>query len=143
MSALRPTQPPVPSPPWLLRIAALLVLLAPLGPTLHLVGTAHHVCPEHGEVEHGAQSHASPPAAARTAAAPLAGAVVDAVPSDPAHEHCDTVGLLKTASRLAPVTALVVNTSLPQEPTSCQSRSACVGTALLDVAPKTSPPVGA
>jgi len=143
VSALRPTKPPVPSLSWLLRVAALLVLVAPLGPTLHLVGTAHHVCPEHGEVEHGAQSHAPPQIAARPDAVPTAGGIVDPVPSDPAHEHCDTVGLLKTASRLAPVTVLVVHTSLPQPTASCHSRPACPGTAPLDVAPKTSPPVSA
>jgi|GEM_PF-3414300 len=133
--------PWLPSPSWLTRFAVVWVFLAPLGPSLHLVSSAHHLCHEHGEVEH--DDHASGVEHHNEALSSCEHDAFAVAPGEAAHEHCDAIGLLQQASRTAPPIALAALVIAPEAPPDMRPCVSHAGPALLESAPKTSPPAAA
>jgi len=130
------------SPSWLASIAVMLLFVAPLAPTLHLAGSKHHLCEEHGAIEHGDGHIADAPHNARIDVA-VDNTSAEIAAGDDEHEHCDAAGLLKEATHTAPTTAPVAQLAASTEVTPVHTRVVRAGPPLLDLAPKGSPPASA
>lgn len=112
---------------------ALLWLAAPLLSLAHATTAAHTYCARHGILEEGGAggSDAQPDR-------PLAAATADGVPA--VHEACSFARLCRFGQTLAPLVLAVGEAAAPEPALAPRAPEPAPAIAILDSAPKTSPP---